>query len=137
MKTFWAHTVNDLPAIAQDLLVLAGEKKVWLLEGEMGAGKTTLTKEICQALEVVSGMSSPTFSIVNEYLTANGKKVYHFDLYRIKKPAELTDIGFEEYLDSGHYCLIEWPEIASDFYDNGIFSINIVTENGARKITAE
>jgi len=84
--------------------------KVWLFHGEMGAGKTTLIKEVCHALQVVDTMSSPTFSIVNEYATRENDKVFHFDFYRIKNEAEALDIGTEEYFYSGYTCLVEWPE---------------------------
>lgn len=76
----------------------------------MGAGKTTLIKELCRALGVISTVQSPTFSIVNEYSTHEGHLVYHFDCYRLRNEAEAFDIGIEEYFDSGDYCFIEWPE---------------------------
>jgi tRNA threonylcarbamoyladenosine biosynthesis protein TsaE len=83
---------------------------VWLFYGEMGAGKTTLIKEVCRALGVVDAMSSPSFSIVNEYAAGGVEKVFHFDFYRIRSEAEAFDIGAEEYFYSGYPCLVEWPE---------------------------
>ncbi len=95
-------------------------------------GKTTLIKEICKKTNVVSEMSSPTFSIVNEYITTSGKKIYHFDLYRIKKVNELSEIGFQEYIDSNNYCFIEWPEILPEI-DN-VFEINLSLAGEKRTI---
>src|SRR4051812_22448751 len=99
--------LQHLDAAARELLS-ATDKKVWLMEGEMGAGKTTLVKVLCEVLGVHGDMSSPTFSIVNEYSTKNGQVIYHFDFYRLKNETEAMDIGVEEYLDSGHYCFLEW-----------------------------
>jgi tRNA threonylcarbamoyladenosine biosynthesis protein TsaE len=82
---------------------------VVLFEGEMGAGKTTFIKTLCKELGVTDSVSSPSFSIVNEYEKQDGKRIYHFDFYRIKDQQEALDIGFYEYLDSGNLCLIEWP----------------------------
>jgi tRNA threonylcarbamoyladenosine biosynthesis protein TsaE len=84
--------------------------KVWLFHGEMGSGKTTLIKTVCKTLGVTEAMSSPTFSIVNEYQTVTHNKIYHFDFYRIKNEVEAADIGTEEYFYSGYPCFIEWPE---------------------------
>lgn len=101
--------LQDLPTVASELLKITSEK-VWLIDGEMGAGKTTLIKELCVQLGVTTVTSSPTFSIVNEYTTGSGEKIFHFDFYRIKNVNEALDIGVEEYLDSGRYCFIEWSE---------------------------
>ncbi|HOX83237.1 MAG TPA: tRNA (adenosine(37)-N6)-threonylcarbamoyltransferase complex ATPase subunit type 1 TsaE [Chryseolinea sp.] len=102
--------LDDLPRIAKALAKFVDQYKVWLFHGEMGAGKTTLIKEVCQAVGVVDSMSSPTFSIVNEYETKDHRKVFHFDFYRLKNEAEAVDIGTEEYFYSGHPCFIEWAE---------------------------
>ena len=102
--------LHDLDQVAAQILELAGRWTVWLFHGEMGSGKTTLIKRVGRKLGVTDAMSSPTFSIVNEYLTAGGKSVYHFDFYRIKNESEAFDIGSEEYFYSGDLCLIEWPE---------------------------
>ena len=99
-----------LGSVAKALLSDAQGVKLWLLFGDMGAGKTTLVREFCKELAVLDSTSSPTFSIVNEYETASGSKVYHFDFYRIKNEAEAFDIGVEEYFYSGNYCFVEWPE---------------------------
>lgn len=103
-------TLADLPLVAAALLKAETLNKVWLFVGDMGAGKTTLIKEVCKHLGVTDAMSSPTFSIINEYETVGGQKVFHFDFYRIKKEEEAVDIGTEDYFYSGNYCFIEWPE---------------------------
>ena len=92
-------------------IIKAGEKEpVWLFTGEMGVGKTTLIKAICRQKRVLDKVSSPTFSIVNEYLTEADEMIYHFDFYRLEKQEEALDIGLEEYLYSGNLCMLEWPE---------------------------
>jgi len=85
--------------------------KIVLISGEMGAGKTTLIKQILIGLNVIDNISSPTFSIINEYKTKSTDLIYHMDLYRINKIEELEEIGFFEYLESGNLCFIEWGEI--------------------------
>ena len=107
---FHEASQNDLSEVAHQFVKRAGDTKVWLFRGEMGSGKTTFIKVIGAALGVTDHMSSPTFSIVNEYLAKDDHKVYHFDFYRIKNEAEAYDIGTEEYFYSGNYCFIEWPE---------------------------
>jgi tRNA threonylcarbamoyladenosine biosynthesis protein TsaE len=107
-QSFTIHSTDELPQIAKTIIEWAGEAKIWLLNGEMGAGKTTLSKAICQELGVIDNVSSPTFSIVNEYATQNGGTVYHFDFYRLKNEREALDIGIEDYFYSENICLIEW-----------------------------
>lgn len=102
-------SLADLPAAASVLLEVAAQQPVILFEGPMGAGKTTLIKEVCRQLGVQENVSSPTFALVNEYEDAAGKLIYHFDFYRIEKEREALDIGAPEYFDSGRLCLIEWP----------------------------
>jgi tRNA threonylcarbamoyladenosine biosynthesis protein TsaE len=103
-------SLNELDQVASTIIKDSDSFKIIVLHGEMGAGKTTLVKAMAMHLGVSTGMSSPTFSIVNEYETAEGRKVYHFDFYRLKNEAEAYDIGVDEYFDSGNYCFIEWPE---------------------------
>ena len=105
-----AVTHDQLDTVARELLAAAGANTIWLFFGEMGSGKTTLIKAIGKALGVQEVMSSPTFPIVNEYDAKDGKKIYHFDLYRIRSEKEVMDIGTEEYFDSDELCLVEWPE---------------------------
>ena len=101
---------NELEKAAKTLLEFAGSTRIIAFYGAMGAGKTTFIKIICKMLGVQNGMSSPTFSIVNEYHSDKSGKVYHFDFYRLKAESEALDIGIEEYFYSGSYCMIEWPE---------------------------
>ncbi|MGV3684199.1 MAG: tRNA (adenosine(37)-N6)-threonylcarbamoyltransferase complex ATPase subunit type 1 TsaE [Daejeonella sp.] len=101
--------VDDLPAAAREVLAFANDEKIFLFNGEMGAGKTTFIKAICHEIGIADAVSSPTYSIINEYNYKYGK-AFHFDFFRIKNEAEAYDIGFEEYLYSGNFCFIEWPE---------------------------
>jgi tRNA threonylcarbamoyladenosine biosynthesis protein TsaE len=99
----------DLPAIAQKIIEAGKTRKIWLFEGEMGAGKTTTIREICRLLGVHELVNSPTFALINEYRTQSGNAIYHFDFYRISSDEEALDIGCEDYFYSGDLCLIEWP----------------------------
>nr|WP_298992951.1 tRNA (adenosine(37)-N6)-threonylcarbamoyltransferase complex ATPase subunit type 1 TsaE [uncultured Polaribacter sp.] len=103
------YSLQDLPKIASEIISSA-KNKTLLFYGQMGVGKTTLIKELCKSLGVLDNISSPTFSLVNEYQTANNDKVYHFDFYRIEDEEEAYDIGIEDYFDSKNWCFIEWPE---------------------------
>jgi tRNA threonylcarbamoyladenosine biosynthesis protein TsaE len=101
--------IDNLNNIAFEIIKKAGKRKIILFYGEMGVGKTTLIKEVCQRLGVKENVSSPTFGIINSYLGLEGQ-VYHFDAYRIESKSEAIDLGIEDYLYSGNWCLIEWPE---------------------------
>ena len=105
-----SQSLVQLNDVAEQIVSYAEEDKIWLFLGDMGAGKTTSIKEICKVLGVVDEVTSPTFSIVNEYQTKENKSVYHFDFYRIDDVEEALNIGIEEYFDSGNICLIEWPQ---------------------------
>ena len=101
------------------------------IDGEIGSGKTTLIKSLCESLGVLQNVSSPTFSIVNEYLINDKSKIFHFDFFRIKSPLEALDIGLEDYLESNHLCVLEWGQIVNKYlpkeYD--LFSIKKINEN--------
>jgi tRNA threonylcarbamoyladenosine biosynthesis protein TsaE len=112
---------------------LYGNQKIILFDAPMGAGKTTLIKELCVALGSPDSFSSPTYSIVNEYHYPGGK-IYHFDLYRLKNIDELYDLGIEEYLDSGHYCLFEWPQLVEDMININYKKIEIEVNGNIRYI---
>jgi len=118
--------LNDLEAIAKELVLQLKETKVVLFYGHMGAGKTTFINVLCEVLGIKGSTSSPTFSIVNEYITQLDEVIYHFDFYRLKTEEEAYDLGYEDYLYSGNVCLVEWPEkIASLLPENKIeFHIN-------------
>jgi tRNA threonylcarbamoyladenosine biosynthesis protein TsaE len=129
------RNVSELKSVAEQILETYSSEKLFLLSGKMGAGKTTLIKEMCHVMGVIDIVNSPTFSIVNEYKTAIGKSVFHFDLYRIKSPVELLDLGYEEYLYSDSVCLIEWPELATNLMPPAYVMINIEVDeiNGERE----
>ena len=137
MKTWSAYTLSDLGSLAAELIPLAlAHSPIWLFRGQMGAGKTTLVKEIGRQKKVQTVVQSPTFSLVNPYETVAGEIIYHFDLYRLENVQEAVDIGIEEYLDSGHLCFIEWPERAEVLWNIPHVNIEIthLTEF-SRKLT--
>lgn len=105
-----ADSLADLPKVAASIIDFASEERIWVLVGEMGAGKTTLTKAIGRELGIVDTIHSPTFSIVNEYLTEAEETVFHFDFYRLETPDEALAIGVDDYFYSSNLCLIEWPQ---------------------------
>ena len=106
------HRPEEAADVAAALLHACPESRVFAFEGDLGAGKTTLIKALCAQLGVEHGTSSPSFAIVNDYHSITHDHIYHFDLYRLRKAAELDGIGFVEYIDSGAYCFVEWPELA-------------------------
>jgi len=122
-------TLETLPLAAKQILTAFPDSRVFALYGKMGAGKTTLVKEFCRCLGVTDEVQSPTFSIINEYRTAKGESVYHFDFYRIAKIEEVFDIGYEDYIYSGCYCFLEWPELAEDLLPEGTVRMEISGEN--------
>lgn len=136
MPSILVPSLEGLPATARQALSRLGAKRLLLLYGEIGAGKTTFVHAICRELGVAGELSSPTFSIVNEYLDAAGKAVYHIDLYRLKTLEEALDIGIEEYLDSGQLCFIEWPELIEPLLqDDDALQIKLeIQPDSSRKI---
>lgn len=109
-KEIIGYNLEQLGEVTNEIIAFAEDYKIWIFTGEMGMGKTTLIKSLCEAFEVEDLVSSPTYSIVNEYRNKDGKTFYHFDFYRIKDESEAMDIGTEEYFFSGAHCFIEWPE---------------------------
>jgi len=127
-NTYYQVSVKDLKTLAEDILKKGGNEKVYLLQGDLGSGKTTLVKFFCSSLGVNDGVTSPTFSIVNEY-SGNGNPIYHFDFYRIEKEEEAFDLGCEEYFYSGHYCFIEWPEKIPSLLPSHFVEIHLEHKN--------
>ena len=129
----YTYTLKDLPEIAGKLLSEIPYKNL-LFYGEMGTGKTTLIKELARKLGVEEEINSPTFSIVNEHKTEDGP-MYHFDFYRLTDISEALDIGLEEYLESGDWNMIEWPERIEDLIRPPFVKLEITTnDNGSRTI---
>lgn len=125
---------------ALDILQTTEPHRVYAFHGKMGAGKTTFIKQLCQEMGTDDVVNSPTFAIVNVYDVEHPQKgeVYHFDCYRLKNIREALDFGAEEYLYSGNYCLIEWPEMIDQILPEDTISIHIdVLENGDRRLTIE
>ncbi|MFI3290191.1 MAG: tRNA (adenosine(37)-N6)-threonylcarbamoyltransferase complex ATPase subunit type 1 TsaE [Rikenellaceae bacterium] len=110
MKEITINTLAELRQVAEAILESLDGRTVVLLHGSMGAGKTTLVREIAAVLGSEDSVSSPTFAIVNEYIDRDNNSIYHFDMYRIERIEEAIDLGFEEYITSGNLCLIEWAE---------------------------
>ncbi|MCK9618548.1 MAG: tRNA (adenosine(37)-N6)-threonylcarbamoyltransferase complex ATPase subunit type 1 TsaE [Lentimicrobiaceae bacterium] len=118
-------TPDDLLPAAHVLLETFPQNRVFAFQGEMGAGKTTFIKIICHLLGSDEVVNSPTFSIINEYFTSEGTSLFHFDFYRLKKQEEAVDMGVEEYLYSGAYCFIEWPEKIHSLLPANIVKVEI------------
>jgi tRNA threonylcarbamoyladenosine biosynthesis protein TsaE len=134
--TFVCESPEAMNAVAAGILALFPGKRVFALSGPMGSGKTTLVKSFCKALAVQDSASSPTFTIVNEYLSGTGEPVYHFDFYRINSVAEAFDLGFDDYLYSGCYCFIEWPEKVGELLPGNQVTISISVSDSSRTLTA-
>jgi tRNA threonylcarbamoyladenosine biosynthesis protein TsaE len=122
------NSEKDLSSVAVTLLKDFSDKKVILFYGEMGVGKTTLIKVLCKQLGVEEATNSPTFSIVNEYLSTSKKSVFHFDFYRIKEETEVMDMGYEDYFYSGNFCFVEWPEKIPNLLPDDAVKITIVED---------
>ncbi|RZL15288.1 MAG: tRNA (adenosine(37)-N6)-threonylcarbamoyltransferase complex ATPase subunit type 1 TsaE [Pedobacter sp.] len=118
-------TISELPEVAQKLLDFSGTSRFFIFEGDMGAGKTTFIKALCEKLGVKDVVSSPTFSLVNEYASDKGP-VYHFDFYRLKNIHEAYDIGYEEYFYGEGICLVEWPDKVSPLLPDSYIKVSIV-----------
>lgn len=131
-------TINSLEQIhdaARRFIEAMGDNTVFAMYGKMGAGKTTFTKAVCECLGVEDVINSPTFAIVNEYRSASGELIYHFDFYRIKKIEEVYDMGYEDYFYSGALCFIEWPELVEELLPQEAVKVTIEEqEDGSRII---
>ncbi|MDR2036630.1 MAG: tRNA (adenosine(37)-N6)-threonylcarbamoyltransferase complex ATPase subunit type 1 TsaE [Bacteroidales bacterium] len=129
-------SLSDIGSAARRFLTLTSGHKLFAFYGAMGAGKTTFIKSLCEELGVSKTVTSPTFSLVNEYNAGKNGMIYHFDFYRINKPEEVFDFGGEEYFSSGNYCFIEWPEKAEISLPKDICKVLIEETDGmVRRIT--
>ena len=126
--------LNQLPKIAKEFLKRTSPHKKFVFYAEMGVGKTTLIKVICKELGVEDNVSSPTFSIVNEYVNIEGTSVYHFDFYRLENEEEALDMGFEEYFYKNSLCFIEWPEKIPSLIPEEVLKVKITKEKESRII---
>ncbi|MCL1942285.1 MAG: tRNA (adenosine(37)-N6)-threonylcarbamoyltransferase complex ATPase subunit type 1 TsaE [Candidatus Azobacteroides sp.] len=130
------NDLSEIKKVARDFINMMGERTVFAFKGNMGAGKTTFIKAICEELGVADVINSPTFAIVNEYRSKTGELIYHFDFYRINKIEEAYDFGYEDYFYSGALCFIEWPEkIESILPADCVFVSITENDNGSRSIT--
>ncbi len=135
-KIIRAEKPADMKNVAKAILTDFPDCRVFALFGRMGAGKTVLIQHFCKVLGVDDVVNSPTFSIVNEYTDAEGEPVFHFDFYRMEKTEEAYDIGYEEYIYSGNYCFLEWPEKISELLPETFVYISVEeNERGERNVT--
>lgn len=135
MRKITIPSLDRIDAVAREFLKETLHIPVIAFSGELGVGKTTFIQALCRAQGVVNEVNSPTFALVNEYITSEGVPIFHFDLYRIEDPGELFDLGYEEYFFSGERCYIEWPEKASHLIPQDALIAEIkVTNNGTREI---
>lgn len=136
MSVLKINSLEEINAVAKEFLSLVGDKNIFALYGAMGVGKTTFVKAICDEMGVEDTINSPTFSIVNEYHTANDEVIYHFDFYRIEDVKEAYDFGYEDYFYSKAKCFIEWPERIDSILPNNVVEVFFKEEkDGSRSIT--
>lgn len=125
---------NELKGVAEKLIGLFPDKRIFAFYGKMGAGKTTFIQAICRFLGTQDNITSPTFALINEYKTKAQESIFHFDFYRIKDLEEVYDLGYEDYLYSGSYCLIEWPELIEQLLPDNIVRVKIEVQNDESRI---
>lgn len=130
-QIFQSKNLGDLRRVAREIIAL-WEFPVLLVHGPMGAGKTTLTKALCKELHVVDTVSSPTFSLVNEYKMENGATLFHFDFYRIEDDEEALAMGLDYYLETGNKCIIEWGEKVERLLPENLHLVRITTAENRR-----
>ncbi|MDO4201734.1 MAG: tRNA (adenosine(37)-N6)-threonylcarbamoyltransferase complex ATPase subunit type 1 TsaE [Bacteroidales bacterium] len=131
-------SIEEIAVSAKEFVTAMGDRKVFAFYGKMGAGKTTFIKAVCEELGVEDVINSPTFAIVNEYVDGKGEPVYHFDFYRIKNLQEVLDIGYEDYVYSGHMCFMEWPELIENLLPDDAVKVTIEEKtDGGRVVQFE
>ena len=133
MKQFSIKTIEDWQHLADELFPLL-QHKILLLKGNLGAGKTTFSQSLVKKLGSKDEVTSPTYAIVNEYHTSEGP-IFHFDLYRMKSLEEVYDIGIDEYLDRAKFCIIEWPEIFEDEFQDAFHEMTIENKGDFREVS--
>ncbi len=137
MFSITINSTDKLPQAANQLLETFPNDRIFAFYGKMGAGKTTFIKALCRAMGSADNITSPTFALVNEYDSAMGSKIYHFDFYRVRNPEEALDIGLEEYLYSNQYCFMEWPEKIESLLPDNLVEVHIEElSQSARQIKA-
>ena len=132
-KKYDIFSIEKLSSVALELLKLS-HNRIFAIHGELGVGKTTLVKQLCNHLNVIDSVSSPTFSIVNEYIDVNGEKIFHFDLYRVNDVSELNQLGIDIYIDSGRYCFIEWPALLEPLLLDNCTVIKMIKKTNKREL---
>ena len=132
-KNYDISNLDQLSSVALELLSLS-DNRIFVIEGDLGSGKTTLVKHMCNHLKIVDSVSSPTFPIVNEYRLINGDKCFHFDFYRLNRLKEAIMLGAESYLFSGFYCFIEWPDLVKSLLPSNYHHIQITSTNNTREL---
>lgn len=131
-------SIEEIAVAAKEFVAAMGERKVFAFYGKMGAGKTTFIKAVCEELGVEDVINSPTFAIVNEYVDGQGEPIYHFDFYRIKNLQEVMDLGYEDYVYSGHVCFMEWPELIENLLPDDAVKVTIEEEiDGGRVLVVD
>ena len=128
------NCISELQELSKTILTNRKDRNIICFYGEMGVGKTTLIKVICKELGVEDNVSSPTFSIVNEYVALEGGYVYHFDFYRLEDEEEALDMGYEEYFYNGALCFVEWPEKIPSLLHEKVMKVKITKEKESRII---
>ncbi len=132
------NSLDELKVAAKELITAFSDDRVFAFYGKMGAGKTTFIQSICRALGSDDNVTSPTFALINEYNTADLDSIFHFDFYRIKDIEEAYDLGYEDYIYSGSYCLIEWPEMIESLLPEKMVEVKIeVQDDDSRVISAQ
>jgi tRNA threonylcarbamoyladenosine biosynthesis protein TsaE len=131
---FVLKDISDIDTAAKIFVEKFGNKKIFAFYGEMGAGKTTFIKAVCKSMGVTGTITSPTFSLVNEYKTDNGMTIYHFDFYRIENIEEVYDFGYEDYFYSDKMCFIEWPELVETLLPEDVVEVKISADDNEQRL---
>ena len=134
--TIIIQSIDTIGEAAQEFIAQMDDNKIFAFYGSMGAGKTTFVKALCEAMGVTDTVNSPTFAIVNEYDTPSGRPIYHFDFYRIKRLAEVYDMGYEDYFYGCGFCFIEWPELVEDLLPEGTVKVTIEEQTDGTRVVS-